>query len=130
MIGQPDIEIQKITKGEHKGKYTVSVQGFDYYNTKTNNIDKGGKDKIAIWMLDTNYDERSLYPRQVFFPLSGSKDGWNKLKKTLKTEINEELMDKFKGTKSIPFHAGNYKKIAVKIIDDRGIGSLIIRDLD
>ena len=130
LVGQPDIKIRKITKGEHKGKWTVSIQGFDYYNTKTNNLEKGGKDKIAMWMLDTNYDERSLYPRQVFFPLSGNRDGWERLKKSLKSEIDEELIDKFKGTESIPFKAENYKKIAVKIIDDRGIESLIIRSLD
>ena len=130
LIGQPDVRVQKITKGENKGKYIVSIEGFDYYNTKTNHIEKGGKDKIAMWMLDTNYDERSVYPRQVFFPLSGSKDGWSKLKKSLKSEINEELIDKFKGTESIPFKAENYKKIAVKIIDDRGIESLVIKELN
>ena len=130
LVGQPDVKVHKITKGEHKGKYTVSIQGFDYYNTKTNNLEKGGKDKIAIWLLDTNYDERSLYPRQVFFPLSGSKDGWERLKKNLKSELNLELMDKFKGTESIPFKPENHKRIAVKIIDDRGIESLIIKALD
>ena len=130
LIGQPDVRVQKITKGENKGKYLVSIQGFDYYNTKTNSIEKGGKDKIAMWMLDTNYDERSVYPRQVFFPLSGSKDGWTKLKKSLKSEINEELIEKFKGTESIPFESENHKKIAVKIIDDRGIESLVIKILD
>ena len=66
LVGQPDVKVQKITKGDHKGKYTVSIQGFDYYNTKINSLEKGGKDKIAMWMLDTNYDNRSLYPRQVF----------------------------------------------------------------
>ena len=130
LVGQPDVKVQKITKGDHKGKYTVSIQGFDYYNTKINSLEKGGKDKIAMWMLDTNYDNRSLYPRQVFFPLSGSKDGWEKLKKSLKSEINEELIDRFKGTESLPFKAENHKKIAVKIIDDRGIESLIIKTLD
>ncbi|MDE0118501.1 MAG: DNA methyltransferase [Bdellovibrionales bacterium] len=130
LVGQPDVKVQKIVKGEHKGKYTVRIQGFDYYNTKTNELEKGGKDKIAIWMLDTNYDERSLYPRQVFFPLSGNKDGWEKLKKSLKSELNLDLMDKFKGTEAIPFKAENHKKMAIKIIDDRGIESLIIKTLD
>ena len=130
LVGQPDVKIQKITRGEDKGKYTVSLQGFDYYNTKTNNLEKASKDKIAMWMLDTNYDERSLYPRQVFFPLSGNKEGWEKLKKSLKSELNEELIDKFKGTESIPFKAEKHKKIAVKIIDDRGIESLVIKTLD
>ncbi len=124
LIGQPDIRIK-----QRDGKYIVSVEGFDYYNTKTNNIEKGGKDKIAMWMLDTNYDEKSVYPRQVFFPISGPKHDWTKLKKTLKSEIDEELIDKFTGTESIPFELGSHKKIAVKIIDDRGIESLIVRGL-
>ena len=83
-----------------------------------------------MWMLDTNYDGRSVYPRQVFFPLSGIKDGWSKLQKSLKSEINEELIEKFRGTESIPFKAKNHKRIAVKIIDDRGIESLVIKTLN
>ena len=129
LIGQPDVSVEKIKEGEDKGKYTVSVQGFDYYDTKTNKIESGGKDKIAMWMLDSNYDDRSLYPRQVFFPLTGNKDGWSPLKKSLKSEINEELIDRFQSTISIPFKVENYKKIAVKIIDDRGIESFVIKDL-
>ena len=130
LVGQPDISIKKIKKGDHKGKYIVSVEGFDYYDTKTNSQKRGGRDKIAMWMLDTNYDNRSLYPRQVFFPLSGSKDGWSKLQKTLKAEINEELIEKFRGTESIPFEAEHHKTIAIKIVDDRGIESLVIKPLD
>ena len=130
LVGQPDISLKKIAKGEHKGKYTVSLEGFDYYDTKTNSIQRGGKDRIALWMLDTDYDGRSLYPRQVFFPLSESKGGWERLKKTLRSEINEDLIDRFKGTESLPFKKENHKKIAVKIIDDRGIESLIIKPLN
>ena len=130
LVGQPDVAVTKITKGEHKGKYKVSIEGFDYYDTKTNSIRKGGKDRIALWMLDTNYDGRSLYPRQVFFPLSGTSGGWSKLKKALRTELNEELMDKFKGTQSIPFKMENHQKIAVKIVDDRGIESFVIKPLN
>ena len=124
LIGQPDIAIQKVN-----GKYTVEVKGFDYYDTKTNKIEKGGKEKIAMWMLDTNYDEKSVYPRQCFFPISSPKHDWTKLKKTLGAEIDEELIDKFTRTKSIPFELGSNKKIAVKIIDDRGIESLVVKPL-
>ena len=52
-----------------------AVKGFDYYNTKTGNIESGGADKIAMWMLDTDYDGRSLFPRQVFFPMAGDDEG-------------------------------------------------------
>ena len=90
----------------------------------------GGTSKIALWLLDTDYDERSLYPRQVFFPMAGAKDGWYKLKKNIRGELNESLLDRYHGTVSLPFPAGENRKIAVKIVDDRGIESLKVVPLD
>jgi len=124
LIGQPDVRIERITEGEDKGKFTVSVHGFDYYNTKTGTIESGGEDRIAVWLLDTDYDGRSLYPRQVFFPMAGEKEGWARLAKNLKAEIDEERIEAYRGTVSLPFEPGTHKRIAVKIVDDRGIESL------
>jgi len=118
LIGQPDIKVHKLDNG----KVQVEVLGFDYYNPKTGNVESGGKKNIAMWVLDTDYDNRSLFPSQVFFPMAGAKDGWAKLAKSLKAEIDEEKIEAFKGTISLPFEPGN--AIAVKIIDDRGIESL------
>lgn len=143
LIGSPDVVVKKTkekvpSSGASKAKkkyegevtlYTVEVLGFDYYNTKTGNIESGGKDKIAMWLLDTDYDGRSLFPRQVFFPMSGEKDGWSRLAKNLKAEIDEELIEQYRGTISLPFEAGEHKRIAVKIVDDRGIESLKIVEL-
>ena len=126
LIGQPDVTLTPIKKGEDAGKYRIEVHGFDYYNPKTGSIESGGTDKIAMWMLDTDYDGRSLFPRQVFFPMSGEKDGWSKLARNLKAEIDEELIEAYRGTLSLPFAAGKYKRAAVKIVDDRGIESLKI----
>ncbi len=126
LIGQPDVRVEQITKGDDKGKYRVSVEGFDYYNTKTGGIDFGGSDRIAVWLLDTDYDGRSLYPHQVFFPQAGESEGWARLAKNLKAEIDEELIETYRGTISLPFAAGEHKRIAVKIVDDRGIESLKI----
>jgi adenine-specific DNA-methyltransferase len=130
LIGQPDVEIEKIAKGAEKGKYRVSVSGFDYYNTQTGVIESGGADKIAMWMLDTDYDGRSLFPRQVFFPMAGEGDGWAKLAKNLKAEIDEELIKAYWGTVSLPFEVGKHKRAAVKIIDARGIESLKLVGLE
>ena len=106
LIGQPDIVLKKIKDGDDKGKYRVEVMGFDYYNTKTGTIESGGNEKIAMWMLDTDYDGRSLLPRQVFFPMAGENDGWARLARNLKAEIDEELIEKYRGTVSLPFEAG------------------------
>ena len=103
--------------------------GFDYYNTKTGTIESGGNEKIAIWMLDTDYDGRSLLPRQVFFPMAGENDGWARLARNLKAEIDEELIEAYRGTVSLPFEPGKNKRVAVKIVDDRGIESLRLLDL-
>jgi adenine-specific DNA-methyltransferase len=129
LIGQPDVKLEKITHGKDKEKYSVEVLGFDYYNTKTGSIDSGGTEKIAMWMLDTDYDGRSLFPSQVFFPMSGKKDGWSRLAKNLKAEIDEELIEAYRGNKSLPFKSGENKRIAVKIVDDRGIESLKIIEI-
>jgi len=129
LIGQPDVRVERHARGEHKGKYTVSVHGFDYYNTKSGGIESGGEDKIAVWLLDTDYDRRSLYPRQVFFPMAGDGDGWARLAKNLKAEIDEERIEAYRGTVSLPFEPGEHKRIAVKIVDDRGIESLKVMGL-
>ena len=126
LIGQPDIHVQNIDDGKHR----VSVQGFDYYNTKTGDVESGGEDKIAMWMLDTDYDGRSIYPRQVFFPMAGSDDGWARLARNLKAEIDEELIEAYRGGTSLPFEPGEHRRIAVKIVDDRGIESLKVIGLE
>ena len=126
LIGSPDVECKK----QKDGKYIVTVNGFDYYNTKTDEIESGGASKIAMWLLDTDYDGRSVYPQQVFFPMDGKSGGWIKLAKTLRAYIDEDLITKYQGTESIPFEAGSNKRVTVKIIDDRGIESLKIIDLE
>ncbi len=124
LIGQPDIEI--IKKNTY---YTVKVNGFDYYNPLSKGeIISRGSSNIALWMLDTNYDERSICPDQFFFPIEDKND-WTKLKKSLKNEIDIEKIKFFQGTTSEPFTAGTNKKIAVKIVDNRGIESLVVKEL-
>jgi adenine-specific DNA-methyltransferase len=120
LIGQPDVE----TCTMDGGKIVVTVKGFDYYNTRSGQLESGGPGNIAMWMLDPDYDYRSLYPRQVFFPIADDDEGWNRLSNTLKTEIDPELIKHYSGTVSLPFKPGN--AVAIKIIDDRGIESLKI----
>jgi adenine-specific DNA-methyltransferase len=130
LMGQPDVSVEKIKDGTDKGKYRVEVLGFDYYNTKTGTIESGGTEKIAMWALDTDYDGRSLFPRQVFFPMASEKEGWARLAKNLKAKIDEELIEAYRGTVSLPFEVGENRRIAVKIVDDRGIESLKIVEVE
>jgi len=142
LVGQPDVVLRKSKNKPKDTKdradwWEVEVKGFDYYNTKTGQIESGGAGQIAMWMLDTDYDGRSVFPRQVFFPMAGEKEGWSRLAKNLKAEIDEELIEAYRGTVSLPFprpkdDKGKPKqnpRIAVKIVDDRGIESLKVLDL-
>ncbi len=130
LIGQPDVEVEKIEDGEHAGKLRVSVQGFDYYDTRTGDIESSDSKRIAMWMLDHDYDGRSLFPRQVFFPMAGSGDGWKRLARSLRTEIDQNLIAAYRGTVSLPFEPGEHERAAVKIVDDRGVESLRIMELN
>jgi adenine-specific DNA-methyltransferase len=56
--------------------------------------------------------------------MAGANEGWARLAKNLKAEIDEELIEAYRGTVSLPFEPGEHKRIAVKIVDDRGIESL------
>lgn len=134
LIGQPDVMLRKSkTKPKDPKAKTelleVEVKGFDYYNTKTGQIESGGAGQIAVWMLDTDYDGRSLFPRQVFFPMAGEKEGWSKLAKNLKAELDEGLIEAYRGTVSLAFEPGKHRRVAVKIVDDRGIESLKIMEI-
>jgi adenine-specific DNA-methyltransferase len=106
--------------------YKVKIKGFDYYDVKTGKVISGGTDKIAMWMLDTDYDGKCVEPTQVFFPMEGKNEGWDKLAKVLKAEIDRDLIEKFHGLESLPFTVKDGARVAVKIIDSRGIESLKI----
>ncbi len=43
-----------------------------------------------------------------------------------KAEIDQDLIESYQGTVSLPFEMGEYQRVAVKIVDDRGIESLKI----
>ncbi len=125
LMGQPEVELKPV--GEN---WQIEVHGFDYFDPREGTLVSGGKSKIAMWSLDTDYDGRSLMPHQIFFPMAGTKDGWNRLKKTIRAELDENLLEQFHGTVSLPFEAGDHRRVAIKIVDDRGIESLKIMNLE
>ena len=126
LMGQPDVELRQ----RSDGLWEVEVNGFDYFDPREGDLVSGGKKQIAMWSLDMDYDNRSLMPHQVFFPMADAKAGWNRLRKTIRAELDEDLLERFHGTVSLPFEAGEHGRIAVKIVDDRGIESLKIMPLE
>ena len=125
LVGQPEVEATRLDDG----CWRVEVLGFDYFDVSSGEHVSGDAEEIAVWMLDTDYDGRSLFPHQVFFPSDGRKGGWDKLAKALKASLDTTLMSAYAGTVSLPFEAGVNRRAAVKIVDTRGIESLRIVDL-
>ena len=72
LIGQPDVELRPAKKSAiptpQSARYEVEVHGFDYYNTKTGAIESGDTGKIALWMLDTDYDGAASTPGKSSSP--------------------------------------------------------------
>ena len=141
LVGQPDVALEVITgrvpsiapppprTSSAETRYRVRVRGFDYFDIKSEKVVSGNAKRIALWMLDPDYDGRSLYPRQVFFPVEDGRDGWNRLAKNLRGRIDQERIRAYLGTESLPFAAGEHRRIAVKIVDDRGLESLRVLPL-
>jgi adenine-specific DNA-methyltransferase len=80
LIGQPEVKLTKIkAKKDEQQRYQVEVKGFDYFNTKTGQLESGGNDRIAVWMLDTDYDGKKSFPKTSILPYGWSrkKDGQN-----------------------------------------------------
>jgi adenine-specific DNA-methyltransferase len=112
VFGQPRTRI------EHKGsEYTAHMDGVDVYDPVKNSIEATKAGKVAAWFLDTDYDGRTFCICQAFFP---DKTAWEKLAKALSGTIDPEAFAAFSGTKSLPFHIGKHKRVAVKVIDPRG----------
>ncbi|MEX2609164.1 MAG: site-specific DNA-methyltransferase [Gemmatimonadota bacterium] len=112
VFGQPRTTLEK--QGE---EYVVEMEGVDIYDPVANTIHPTRADRVAAWFLDTDYDGRTFCITQAFFP---DRTAWKKLERALRGTIDEERFDALSGTRSLPFRAGEKKRVAVKVIDPRG----------
>jgi adenine-specific DNA-methyltransferase len=125
VCGLPEIKIQ--TKKEGKDvRYQVELLGLDVFDPVTMEVDHRRGDDVPIWLLDTDYNDLCFHANQVFFPRTSA---WDNLKRALKTDYEESVWDHLAGTVSAPFAAGQNKKIAVKVIDDRGNELMVVKEL-
>lgn len=123
VFGQPEVEVRKTKVGE----YEVELTGVDIYDPITSMVRSTGAAKVAAWFLDQDFDGRCFCITQAFFP---DQNAWDKIAKALGSSADAEAFEAFKGTVSLPFKPGKYKRIAVKVIDPRGNEVMAIRSLD
>ena len=97
---------------------TVEIKGLDVYDPTTGQIRSHSTDDIACWFIDTDYNEESFFVRHAYF--SGADEPYEKLKRALKTEIDESAWTTLYSTKSRPFPIPYKGKIAIKVINHYG----------
>jgi adenine-specific DNA-methyltransferase len=113
VFGEPDIAWDEGEDG-----IVVDLRGVDVYDPTTGEVRSNSTDQIALWMIDTDYDEESFFVRHCYF--TGGNDPYKRLKTALKADIDEEAWESLYRTISRPFPRPETGKFAVKVINDYG----------
>lgn len=113
VFGEPDIDIK--AEGD---EVRVVLRGVDVYDPNTGQIRSNDTDQVALWMIDTAYNEESFFVRHCYF--TGGQDPYARLKRALKADIVEDAWASLYRTESRPFARPESGKIAVKVINDYG----------
>ncbi|MCA0296193.1 MAG: site-specific DNA-methyltransferase [Actinobacteria bacterium] len=114
VFGEPDLHVRTFPDGTH----TVTLHGVDVYDPTTGATRSAGIEQIALWMIDTDYNEESFFVRHCYF--TGGGDPYKKLKTALKAEIDPDAWATLYSDTSQHFDRPASGKIAVKVINDYG----------
>jgi adenine-specific DNA-methyltransferase len=124
VFGEPDIRIEDA--GE--GRIQVRIEGVDIFDPNTGTVKSSSTDDIACWFIDTDYDDESFFVRHAYF--LGTKDPYEKLKRSLKAEIDEEAWQSLHSNVSRPFPKPDTGRIAVKVINHLGDEVMEVYDVE
>ena len=129
VTGLPDVEIRESGEKNSTGDrlYVAVIQGLDTFNPSTLETESVDAVNLPCWMLDTDYNDLCFYASQVFFPKTSA---WSNLKKSLSASYDDSVWDHLAGTTSEPFAPGKYRRVAVKVIDERGNELMVVKELD
>jgi len=135
VCGLPDVVLRKAKDadvkqlgGDPKTKdwYQVELLGLDVYDPAEDKPDSRPGSDVPCWMVDADYNGLCFKATQVFFPRTGA---WDDLKRELKGQYDDSVWAHLAGTTSTPFRIGEQKKVAIKVIDDRGNELLVEKDV-
>jgi len=123
VFGEPDVTIN-LTDGE----IIIEVLGVDVYDPTTGVVRPSSTDDIACWFIDTDYDGEQFFVRHAYF--TGADKPYEKLQRSLNTEIDEGAWASLYSTKSRPFARPSTGRIAVKVINHYGDEVLQVYEVD
>lgn len=129
VFGEPDIEVSETDDG----RLVVEIKGLDVFNPTTGEVRSEDAEDLMMWSLDTDYNEEAFFVRQVYFSgKDGKPDGldpYQRLRKALKAEIDEEAWASLYTTRSRPFPRPESGRIAVKVVNYFGDEVLKVIDV-
>lgn len=119
VTGLPDAKVRRAKKKGPDGQplYEVELEGLDLFDPESMDTESVSGDSVPCWMLDTDYDNLCFYATQVFFPKTSA---WDNLQRSLKAKFDDSIWSHLAGTVSEPFALGERRRVAVKVIDERG----------
>lgn len=119
VTGLPDVTVRRAKKKGLEGQdlHEVELKGLDLFDPESMDTESVGGENVPCWMLDTNYDGLCFYATQVFFPKTSA---WDNLQRSLRATFEESIWSHLAGTVSEPFALGDRRRVAVKVIDERG----------
>jgi adenine-specific DNA-methyltransferase len=128
ITGLPDVVLEPVRgKRNEATAFQVSVKGLDIFRPDTMETDTIEAENLPCWMLDSNYNGMAFCASQVFFPKTSA---WDNLQKSLKGEFEDSVWEHLAGTVSEPFALGDKKRIAVKVIDERGNELMVVKSAE
>jgi adenine-specific DNA-methyltransferase len=119
ITGLPDAKVRKASKKGPEGQplYEVELRGLDLFDPQSMDTDSVNGESVPCWMLDTDYNGLCFYATQVFFPKTSA---WDNLQRSLRATFEDSIWQHLAGTVSEPFVLGERRRVAVKVIDERG----------
>lgn len=131
VTGLPDITMEKVEKGQEDDSktrlYRVVIKGLDIFRPDTMETEAVDAGNLPCWMLDIDYNGLAFYASQVFFPKTNA---WDNLQKSLKGKFEDSVWEHLAGTASEPFALGDRRRIAVKVIDERGNELMAVKNAE
>lgn len=124
IFGEPDIALHP----QDDGKLSLELLGVDVYDPTTGALRCNSTDEVACWFIDTEYNGESFFVRHAYF--TGADRPYDKLKRALRSEIDEDAWSDLYTTQSRAFDPPDSGKIAVKVINHYGDEVLKVYDID
>ncbi len=118
VFGEPDMVVEKVDGQQGRDEFVVELKGLDVYDPTTGEVRASNTDEIACWFIDTDYNGESFFVRHAYF--TGAGEPYDKLKRALRSEIDEGAWSALYCTRSRSFARPSTGQIAVKVINHYG----------